>query len=94
MFDSLKYAKELEAVGVSREQAEAHIHIIAEIVEGELATKQDIQKLDLRLEGLSDRFENKLVELEYRLVVKICTVVGAMITLAIAVIAALAKIFN
>lgn len=85
MFDSLKYAKQLEAAGVSREQAEVHIHIISEIVEGELATKQDIERLDHKL-------ETKLLELEYRLVVKLSTIVGAMITLAIAVTAALSKL--
>ena len=38
MFNTLQYAKKLEAVGVSREQAEAHIQIIADIIEGDLAT--------------------------------------------------------
>jgi len=74
MFDTLKYSKILEAVGVSREQAEAHIKIVAEIVEGELATKQDLK------------------ELEYRLIIKLSAVVGAIVTLAIAVTAALTKL--
>ena len=82
MFDTLKYSRVLEAVGVTREQAEAHIKIICEIVEGELATKHDI-------EGL----ENKLIQLEYRLVIKLGAVVGAIVTLAIGVTAALAKVF-
>lgn len=82
MFNTLRYSKILEAVGISREQAEAHIQIIAEIVEGELATKQDIERL-----------ENKLVQLEYRLIIKLGAVVGAIVTLAIGVTAALAKLF-
>ncbi len=82
MFDTLKYSRILEAVGLSREQAEAHIKIIAEIVEDDLATKQDIK--DLKLE---------LNHLEYRLVIKLSAITGAMLTLAIAVTAALAKIF-
>ncbi len=49
MFDTLKYSKVLEAVGISRAHAEAHIKIIAEIVEGELATKQDLKDLEYRL---------------------------------------------
>jgi hypothetical protein len=49
MFDTLRYSKILEAVGVSRDQAEAHIRIIAEIVEGDLATKQDLKELEYRL---------------------------------------------
>jgi hypothetical protein len=81
MFDTLKYSRILEAVGVSRDQAEAHVKIIAEIVEGELATKHDIERL-----------ENKLIQLEYRLVIKLGAVVGAIVTLAIAVTAALSKL--
>jgi CRISPR/Cas system-associated endonuclease Cas1 len=49
MFDTLRYSKILEAVGVSREQAEAHIKIIAEVVETDLATKQDLRELEYRL---------------------------------------------
>jgi hypothetical protein len=81
MFDSLKYAKQLEAAGITREQAEAHIHIIGEIVEGELATKQDIREL-----------EHKLIELEYRLIIKLSAIVGTMITVAIALTAGITKL--
>ena len=81
MFDTLKYSRTLEAVGVSRDQAEAHITIIAEIVEGELATRQDVIRL-----------EHKLVELEYRLIIKLSTIIGAMITFAIAITAAIGKL--
>ena len=49
MFDTLKYSRILEAVGVSRDQAEAHIKIMAEIVEEQLATKQDLKELEYRL---------------------------------------------
>ena len=49
MFNTLRYAKKLESVGVAREQTEAHVQIIAEIVEDDLATKQDIKDLEYRL---------------------------------------------
>ena len=42
MFNTLRYAKKLEAAGVSREQAEAQIQIIAEILEEDMATKLDL----------------------------------------------------
>ena len=45
MFNTLMYAKKLEEAGVSRPQAEAHVQIMAEIVEGNLATKQDMLEL-------------------------------------------------
>lgn len=43
MFDTLKYAKGLEAVGVPREQAEAQALMFSEFVEDALATKQDLK---------------------------------------------------
>lgn len=49
MFDTLRYSKVLESAGVSRDQAEAHVKIIAEIVEDDLASKQDLKELEYRL---------------------------------------------
>ena len=82
MFDTLKYSRTLESVGIAREQAEAHVRMIAEIVEGDLATKQDIQNL-----------QNQLLQLEYRLIIKLSAVMVTTVTLAIAVTVALAKLF-
>lgn len=42
MFDTLMYAKRLEASGMSREQAEAQVNVIAEMVVDGVATKQDL----------------------------------------------------
>jgi len=67
MFNTLTYAKRLEAAGIPRPQAEAQVQVLAEIVESELATKNDIKR-DLK-------------ELEYRLVIKLSAIVGTMITL-------------
>ena len=77
MFDTLRYSKVLEAAGVSRDQAEAHVRIMAEIVEGNLASKQDVREL-----------KDELQKLEYRLVIKL----GALVTAAIACAVALLKI--
>ena len=46
MFNAFKYTKQLEEAGFSREQAEIQLQVITEIVEGELATKQDLNILD------------------------------------------------
>jgi hypothetical protein len=35
MNNTLKYVRPLEASGISREQAEAHVQVITEITEGE-----------------------------------------------------------
>jgi hypothetical protein len=45
MFDTLRYAKILEGVGFSKEQAETSIEILLEIMEEKLATKEDLQLL-------------------------------------------------
>lgn len=82
MFDTLKYSKVLESAGVSRDQAEAHIKIISEIVEGDLSTKQDIKEL-----------KDEMQKLEYRLVIKLTSIMAAMFTLAIAATATLLKLF-
>lgn len=48
-FNALKYTKKLEGVGIAREQAEAHVQVIAEIVEDDVATKNDLKDLENRL---------------------------------------------
>ena len=49
MFNTLKYAKMLEEVGFSREQAETSIKILVETMEDKLATKQDLKELEYKL---------------------------------------------
>lgn len=110
MFNSLKYAKQLEGVGLTRAQAEAHMQIMTEIVETNLATTQDLKDLgrDLRQEmkdlghelrqemkdlGHELRREMKevraeMVQLEYRLTIKL----GTIVSLAIGVAVALSKL--
>jgi hypothetical protein len=85
MFDTLRYSKILEAVGITREHAEAHVKIIAEIIEGELATKRDI-------ENLKKDLEKNIELLESRLIIRISTIVGGIVTFAIAITAAISKL--
>jgi hypothetical protein len=66
MFNTLTYAKRLEDAGIPRPQAEAQVQVLAEIVETELATKNDIQ--------------HALKELEYRLIIKLSAIMGTMFT--------------
>jgi hypothetical protein len=75
MFDTLRYSKILEAVGIPREHAEAQIRIMAEIVEGDLATKQDIRDLKMEMQAL-----------EYRLVIKMGALVTAVVALAVTIL--------
>lgn len=81
MFDTLKYSKVLEAAGIARDQAEAHIKIIAEIVEGDLATKQDVREL-----------KDEMLKLEYRLIIKLGTLVAAVVAAVVAVAVTVLKL--
>jgi hypothetical protein len=49
MFNSLKYAKQLEEAGLSRAQAEAQIQILVEVMDSNLVTKQDLKDTTLLL---------------------------------------------
>ena len=49
MFNTLRYSKKLEDAGLPRAHAEAHVQILAEIVEVDVATKQDLKELESRL---------------------------------------------
>jgi len=48
-FDRLAYAKKLKRVGFTEEQAEVQAEALAEMVNDTLATKRDLQELELRL---------------------------------------------
>lgn len=77
MFNTLKYAKMLEEVGFSRDQAETSIKILVEIMEDKLTTKQDFKELEHKLEQLG---------------LKITIRMGTMIAAAIGVLTAIQKL--
>lgn len=87
MNNTLKYVKILEGTGITREQAEAHVQMISEIVEGDLATKQDIKNLEAKIDSLGERIEHKMLQLEYRSTIKL----GSIVTIAIAAATAVMK---
>lgn len=78
MFNALKYTESLEKAGFTRKQAEKSISILIEIMEQNLATKNDISKL-----------EHRLRELELRMTVKL----GSMLVVSIGIMTAIQKIF-
>lgn len=94
MFDTLLYTKKLEAAGMTRDQAEAQVNVIAEMVVDGVATKQDIGLLkaetqkefaELRLEIAA--FEAKLLGLEHRLTLRMGAMFAASTSITIAVLA-------
>jgi hypothetical protein len=87
MNDVFKYAKQLEKAGFSREQAEIQLQVFSEIVEGELATKQDLKILETGVEGRFNNLENKILQAEYRLTIKL----GSLLVLGFTAMATLMK---
>jgi hypothetical protein len=47
--DTLEYTKSLEAAGVPRQQAEAHAQALKAAAADQLATKQDLLELEMRV---------------------------------------------
>lgn len=99
MNNALKYVKILEGTGITREQAEAHVQIISDILEGDLVTKQDLKNLEIKLDSSVSRLdskidnaveqlENKMLQMEYRMTIKL----GSIVTVAIAAMTAIMKL--
>ncbi len=81
MFNTLKYAKILEEVGFSREQAETSIKILVEIMEDKLASKQDLHELKTEL-------QHSIAQLESKLTIRM----GTMLAASIAIITTIQKL--
>lgn len=81
MFNTLKYAKILEEVGFSREQAETSIKILVEIMEDRLASKQDLHELKTEL-------QHSIAQLESKLTIRM----GTMLAASIAIITTIQKL--
>jgi hypothetical protein len=75
-FDTLMHAKKLQEKGFIAEQAEARVELLKEVIDNNLATKTDINKIN-----------NKIDKLELMLTVRF----GGMLVLAVGVLAAIIK---
>jgi len=63
-FDPLQYMKRLEAVGFTREQAEAQAETFLTIVQEQLITKQDLKEVEAQLAGQMKELELQIKEVE------------------------------
>lgn len=99
MNNAIKYVKILEGAGISREQAEAHVQVLAEFLEGNLTTKTDLLNSENSMKAALDRFETsvensierlegKILQSEYRMTIKL----GSIITVGLAAMAAIIKL--
>ena len=80
-FDTLSFAKKMQALGFTKEQAEGFAQLQREIIDDRPSTKQDLRELETRL-------DNKIEKLEYRLTIRL----GGMMAASIAIVAALVKL--
>lgn len=80
-FDTHTFVKKLQAVGFTEEQAEVFAAEQARLIEDKLATKHD-------LTALENNLRRDLLELEYRMTIKL----GTLMVLAIGVMATLVKL--
>ena len=103
MFNAMKYIRALEATGVRREQAEAHMQLVFDAMEGEFVTKADFasfkehvdnrfSQIDSRFDQLETRFDRKLVELEFRMTTRLGFLTVSTTTIAVAVLAWIIKL--
>ncbi|MDR3608741.1 MAG: hypothetical protein P4M08_15360 [Oligoflexia bacterium] len=90
MFNVLKYTEELEKAGFSRSQAEMSMKVLIDVMNENFATKSDLAELGFKFEKLESKVESSMRELEYRLTIKL----GTMLTLAIGVTATLVKLLG
>jgi len=79
VLDTLGYFEKLKAAGIPESHAKAQVDVIREVIDNNLATKQDMK--DLRRE---------LKELELRLTIRL----GGMLVVAVGVLAALVAILR
>ncbi len=92
MQNALDYVKMLEEKGVPKEQAEATVSVIHSMIYKDFATKNDLEKLETRMDHKFDVLEQKIdyrfKQLEDRMTIKL----GGMLTLFVAMVVAIQKI--
>jgi hypothetical protein len=80
-FDTHSFVKKLKAVGFTEEQAEVFANEQARLIEDKLPTKNDLVELENNL-------RRDMREMEYRIIIKLGTLMAA----SIAVVATLVKL--
>jgi len=80
-FDTHAFVKELTAAGMPEAQAEVLASSQAKLIDGKLATKQGLKKLE-------ERLRRDMKEFEFRLTIRL----GSMMVIAVGAVAALVKL--
>lgn len=95
VFDTHAFVKRLKDVGFTEQQAEVFAAEQAALIENRLATKLDLKEIELKIEQVKADIEQlradlqrDLKELEYRMTIKL----GTLMVVAIGVVATLVKL--
>lgn len=88
MINALAYTNTLQKAGFTREQAEASVNILNDVIDQNLATKEDVKDLGRKLNNVSIDLRYLIEKTESKMIIKL----GGMITVAVAVIVGLSKI--
>ena len=87
-FDTHSLVKRLKSVGFTEEQSEVFAEEQARIIDERLATKQDIVALQRDMKALEINLKRDMKELEYRMTIKL----GTLMIVAVGAVAALVKL--
>lgn len=71
MFNSLKYAKILEASGVPRNHAESHIQILSEVIGGEMVIKAEFESLKSEMKSEFRSMDQKFLTTDQKIAYEI-----------------------
>ena len=93
-FNALKYVEELEQAGFTDEQAKAQIRILQEVVESDLATKQDIRELERDIRELELRITEHMTALELTLTKRVGLMIVSTATVLFGGLVAAMKFFS
>jgi hypothetical protein len=88
IFNTLAYAKKLQSVGFTEQQAEVQAEAIAEIIDSNLATKRDVAEIKRDIEQFRVDVKRDIKDTEYKLTIRM----GAFAVAVISILAAIIKL--
>ncbi len=98
IFDTHAFVKQLTEAGMPEQQAEVLARTHAALIDERLATKDDLQALELRLSNqikeLDTRFSHQMKELESRLRYDLTVRLGSMFVVTAGLIVPLLKLMQ
>jgi hypothetical protein len=90
VFNAIKYSQELEKAGFSREQAEASVKLLIDIMDQNLATRSDLQNVEITLRAeireVASGLRSDLKDVQYKLIMTLGSLMTALVGVAVAII--------